>query len=440
MSIPTSAPTPSFAGVGSGNSPQKREPSGPPRSDPLVTAYLDEIRQFPLLTKDAEQALARRLTKSRAIFRRQVMGCEEVLPQVIGLLREVQEHRARLDRVLSVDVRDQQGKRELEARLPTLVRQLVSIQRRTQRDRQLLTAEVSAYTAKAIGRRISDRRRQVGELLKDVPIRQKYIEQWWEDLREGSPDALPRRREQRLLCLLHVWQHSKRALARHNLRLVVSIARRYRHADWSLSDLIQEGNVGLLAAVDKFDPSRGLRFSTYATWWITQMIRKAIVDKSRCVRLPTAVASRLDHAFACVNEAQQTSGRQLSREEEELAARFRQEDLRWVQPAAAPLVSLDQQMSQKDERVLHETLTEVREGSPEDTVRETELRRIVLDVLSRWEPRERAIIQLRFGLEQPETLTLEEVGTKLRMSRERVRQLEKLSLARLREQLAFVQA
>jgi RNA polymerase sigma factor (sigma-70 family) len=170
------------------------------------------------------------------------------------------------------------------------------------------------------------------------------------------------------------------------------------------------------------------------------MIRKAIVDKTRCVRLPVAVASRLDHATASIGEAQQNSGRQLSCEEVELVAKFRNEDLKWIQPASSPMVSLDQQIGTKDERVLHETLCELREASPEDCVREIELRTILLDILARWEPRERAIIKLRFGLDEPKTLTLEEVGSKLRMSRERVRQLEKASLARLREQLAFIRA
>ena len=127
-------------------------------------------------------------------------------------------------------------------------------------------------------------------------------------------------------------------------------------------------------------------------------------------------------------------------EEIDNAAKLQGEEVRWIPHAASPTVSLDQAVGGSDDFALHESLRQVREEPPEDTARKSEVRRILNEILSRWEPRERDIIRLRFGLDEPHTLTLEEVGLKLRMSRERVRQLEKVSLQRLREQMAFVDA
>lgn len=409
------------------------------RPDPLVATYLEQIRKCPLLTASEEARLARRIRKTRQLFFRSVLAHDSVQQKVLRLLRDVRQRAVRFDRVINVGVREKARRRQLEQLIDRHVRTLARLLRENQSDQQALLCEMPAAAHQRLRSRIRQRRLKIVQLILDADVRVHLIEQWWHELR-CSEQQLPAQRRARISRIHHDYEWSKCRLANHNVRLVVSIAKRYHHQELPLLDLIQEGNIGLLAAVDKFDCRRGLRFSTYATWWIVQMIRKAITEKSRGVRLPIAAADRVDKAVANIQAASQELGRRLTREEIEVAAKLQGEEFHWVPNASSPTVSLDQMVGTSDDFALHESLRQMREDLPEEIARKSEIRHIVHEILSRWEPRERDIIRLRFGLGEPKTLTLEEVGSKLRMSRERVRQLEKASLKRLREQLAFVQA
>jgi RNA polymerase primary sigma factor len=227
--------------------------------------------------------------------------------------------------------------------------------------------------------------------------------------------------------------HARAQLINSNLRLVVSIARRYQGHGLSLLDLIQEGSLGLMRAVDKFDPSRGFKFSTYATYWIRQSVGRAIADQSRTVRLPVHLGERLSRLARARQQLMQRLDREPTAEEIAGELGLTIDQVNRAEQAALTPASLDEAHTEDGTGTLAEVIADPLQLSPLEEVSHELLRSDLSEALSHLTPRERNILQLRYGLGGGTALTLEQIGQRLSLTRERVRQLESEALKKLRD-------
>ena len=251
----------------------------------------------------------------------------------------------------------------------------------------------------------------------------------------GTRPLLSAEEEQRMAMQIKAGnEHVRRQFVEANLKLVVSVAKRYQGRGLALEDLIQEGNLGLMRAVEKFDSAKGYKFSTYAFWWIRQAITRAIAEQGRTIRLPVYLGDKINRLKGISLRLQQELGRQPTAEELAEHMGISAEKVQELMKASQEPVSLDLPITEGQDLDLSDVIEDRTALAPADAASHLALTELVEDLLERLTERERAVLSLRYGLADGRSRTLEEVGKAFQVTRERIRQIEARALDKLRAQ------
>ena len=439
-------------------------------SDP-IRMYLSQMAVIPLLSREEEIAIAKKIELTRKQFRRNLLRSFVALKVTVKTLERAYSGDLPFDRTIKVSLTERLSKEDVQARMPfhlPLLRNLMDMQcrdfakltrkslpqeekrvvrRRYLRRREkmlVLVEELSLRTRRLqpLIRKIEEMSRKMEALRKQLrDLRQEggaesHIASVRSELRQLMMETLEtptslRKRAQELRGQFRCFENVKRELSSGNLRLVVSIAKKYRNRGLSFLDLIQEGNTGLMRAVDKYEYRRGFKFSTYATWWIRQAITRAIADQARTIRIPVHMIDVLTKLRNTAKHLQQKMGCEPTGEEIALAAGVPLEEAERVLGIGRHPVSLDRPIGDGDDCSFGEFVEDNRTDNPLKLANIDLLRERIEELLKTLTYREREIIRLRYGLADGYSYTLEEVGRIFKVTRERVRQIEAKAVAKL---------
>jgi len=439
-------------------------------SDP-IRMYLSQMAEIPLLARSEEISLAKKIEVTRKRFRRTVLGCNMAMKSTVATLVKVHKCALPFDRTIKVSLTERLTKEQIIARMPLNLETLNHLEIENRRDFcKLLNKQTSPEQHTAARKRFIRRRRKMLTLVEELSLRTRRIQSMirhMEDalarmdeirlrlrhmidnpatrdkranlrkelrdlmlLTQETPNSL-RKRCQVMRSQYHDYEQVKRQLSGGNLRLVVSIAKKYRNRGMSFLDLIQEGNTGLMRAVDKYEYRRGYKFSTYATWWIRQAITRAIADQARTIRIPVHMIDVLSKLRNVSKKLQQELGREPTTEELAVAVDISVDETRRVLSMGRHPVSLDRPVGESEDSCFGEFIEDGGLPRPEKAAANELLRQRIEQLLKTLTYREREIIRLRYGLGDGYTYTLEEVGRIFKVTRERVRQIEAKAVKKL---------
>jgi len=441
------------------------------RIDDPVRMYLTQMGEIPLLNRNEEISLAKKIEVTRKRFRRKVLECDYALSNVVETLKRVHTGELPFDRTVKVSLTENLEKDKILQRMPANLKTLEHLleqnlddfnkslderlpeeQRRHQR-RSLkirrrkavtLVEELSIRTQKVqplmrkleqISIRMDELEKQITDLqpMQNAKEDRANLEKEMRDLEMMTLEdaASLRRRIEVIKARFQEYEQSKRDLSGGNLRLVVSIAKKYRNRGLSFLDLIQEGNTGLMRAVDKYEYRRGYKFSTYATWWIRQAITRAIADQARTIRIPVHMIETMSKLRNVSKKLLQEMGREPTIEETAKAASISVEETRRVLKISRHPISLDRPVGESEDSYFGDFIEDDGIESPVNAATQEMLKDKIEEVLKTLTYREREIIKLRYGLGDGYTYTLEEVGRIFKVTRERVRQIEAKAVRKL---------
>lgn len=446
------------------------EPPTKLNNDP-IRLYLSQMSEIPLLSREEEISLAKKIEVTRKRFRRTLLSCDYAMRETVKTLTQVYKGELPFDRTIKVSLTEQLTKEQILARMPHNLRTIENLLDRNRDDfTKLVRKSTSRETRQAARKNFLRRRRKCLQLAEEMSLRTRRVHPHMAQLESysrrmdqiqqrlsvirGDVTRIDERADLRreLFDLMRItlespkslrercknfrkqhqeYEDAKRNLSSGNLRLVVSIAKKYRNRGLSFLDLIQEGNTGLMRAVDKYEYRRGFKFSTYATWWIRQAITRAIADQARTIRIPVHMIDILSKLRNIQKRLQQELGREATTEEVAAHTEVPLEEVRRILDIGRHPVSLDRPVGDSEDSSFGEFLQDSSSDNPVYSASNSILREKIEQLLKTLTWREREIVRLRYGLQDGYTYTLEEVGRIFKVTRERVRQIEAKAVRKL---------
>jgi RNA polymerase primary sigma factor len=427
-------------------------PSASPAEDP-VRLYLKEIGKVSLLKAEEEVSIGQRIEIGQIALRRALGRVPYATAKLLALVDRVRHEEVPLDDVILLPEGGEPTPSEVRSSLAAFAR-IRRLEREIERLEAALSDKRRSKTTRAnYNKWIAQNRGSIQSVLENLPLKPALVDQLVADIRQLAKNmagkgrgelrhieesaGLPRKAL--LASLSEIEEHdrvvrqAKKELMEANLRLVVSVAKRYLGSELSLLDLVQEGNIGLMKAVDRFQYRRGFKFSTYATWWIRQAITRAIADHSRTIRIPVHMVETLNRISRVNRSLVNEMGREPTPEELAQHTGVPARKVRLILESSRKPLSLETPIG--DDSELGDFLEDKAAESPNDSLITQDLTTQVERALSTLSPKEKEILRLRFGICVAGEHTLEEVGRRFSVTRERIRQIETKALRKLRHPL-----